>query len=139
MARGKKIEINVDQECINHAIQHTSTRCAIAMAIKTASPYYSHPVVTADKVVFTDTRTETRYTWKLGDDEGSEQIRRFIGSWDTKKNTVRPTVLQFNTADAVAKPVRHAQPSELIAMAERVRGLRTVRKSEGAVRRSERP
>lgn len=141
MARRKKIRVDVTPEHIEHAIQHTSTNCAIAMAIKETNPHFFKPLVREDRISFTNLETEERYTWKLDDMEPAEaqRIRNFIHNWDGERNAVRPTTIELDVSKAEVRPMVRQTPTQLIKLAQRVRDERTVRKATGAGRYSERP
>lgn len=135
-----KVRVNVSRKMIDFALQQTSTNCAIALALKDSELNGNEdavmlPHVDQKTIRFTDRVNGVRYTIPT-----PERIAKFIDDWDHSRALARPFQFTIDLDDpaVIAKPMRHASQEKLIAMAERVRGMR-VRNASKGVHRSERP
>lgn len=135
-----KVRVSVSRKMIDFALQQTSTNCAIALALKDSEVNGNDdavmlPHVDQKTIRFTDRVNGVRYTIPT-----PERIAKFIDDWDHARELARPFQFTIDLDDpaVIAKPMRHASQEKLIAMAERVRGMR-VRNASKGVHRSERP
>lgn len=135
-----KVRVNVTRKMIDFALQQTSTNCAIALALKDSEVNGNDdaimlPHVDQKTIRFTDRVNGVRYTIPT-----PERIAKFIDDWDHARELARPFQFTIDLDDpaVIVKPMKHASQDKLIAMAERVRGLRVKKASQG-VHRSERP
>lgn len=128
-----KVEVHVTRQMIDYALEQTSTRCAVSLALKDADDAYILPMVDQDYIRVTNRSSGERLTFTT-----PARIAKFIDEWDRGIKLMKPFSFTLDTDEADVRPIRHMQPSELIRTAERVRRVRQVQAQAG-VARSHRP
>lgn len=120
MTLARKITVRVTRDHIGHAIRQTSTQCAVAIALKDAGDFY-RPVVTQEKIKFTDMTTGLRYEF-----DTPPKIAELIERFDALgPQTAKPASFTIDLDEATkVTPIKRRQPSELLEQAKKDRERR---------------
>jgi hypothetical protein len=109
------VKVAVTRDMVDYALQQTSTLCAVALALRDANEDgdWILPRVDQDTIRVTDRRAGERYTWRT-----PRKVANYIDKFDRQREAVGPMTFVLGEPDEV-RPIRHRQPSEIIADAER--------------------
>lgn len=107
-------KIHVTSHHIGWALQEKSTLCAVALALRDANDDWVLPRVTQDDIRYTDRRTNQRVIIPT-----PPKVAQFIDRFDAKREYVGPITFELDMSKAVTRPMKHLQPSQVIAQAER--------------------
>lgn len=121
------VKVQVTRLMVNYALQQTSTLCAVALALRDANEDgdWILPRVTQDTIRVTDRRTGERLTWKT-----PKKVAAYIDKFDREREAVGPMSFVLGEPDEV-RPIKHRQPSQIIADAQRFKAHRERQTAEG--------
>jgi hypothetical protein len=121
-------KIQVTSQMVNYALQQTSTLCAVALALRDANDDWILPRVTQNDIRYTDRRTGQRVTIPT-----PKKVAAWIDKFDRQREAVSPFSFDLDLAQATVRPIKHLQPSEVIAQAKRDKERRKVRTTQKKV------
>jgi hypothetical protein len=113
--------VRVTRDLIAHALEQTSTMCAVAVALKAADEDIVRPRVTQTTIAFTDARSGKRYVFDTPD-----KIAKFIDAFDRGRELARPFNfgVDLDGAKKVKEP-KHRSVQKAIDQAQRDRDRRS--------------
>jgi hypothetical protein len=123
--RKQVLAVTVTRNMVDYALQQTSTLCAVALALKDANDDIILPRVTQKDIRYTDRRTGQRVTVPT-----PPEVSAFIDRFDRRRELVKPFAFDLDLSEAKTRPIKHAQPSQLIRQAELNRQTRERRQAK---------
>ncbi len=118
--------VQVTRLMVDYALQQTSTMCGVALALREANPDWELPRVTQKDIRVTDRRTGKRLIWKT-----PRRVATWIDKFDRRREAVGPMAFVLGEPDQT-RPIKHRQPSQIIADSQRFQAYRSARKTAGS-------
>jgi hypothetical protein len=128
------VTVRVTKQMIDWALRQSTSQCAIALALRDADDYFSHPSVNQKEIRVTDHRTGQRYVFKT-----PPALARWVDKFD-RGEPVKPVTfaLDLSQADAV-REVHRTSVRALVNQARRDRERKVMPARETPIPRSQRP